>query len=180
MINVVDVIGGIVGKTSSVIEKLTGKKVFYQYGNIAELDEILQSYSNSTKEFREQKYPAIFLLTDFREKRNSHPDYETEAFLQLLIVAGSMKGYRTADRYREVFTPILHPIYEAFISQLVKDSSVVKQKFNMLPHDFINRSLISGFMLRTQSGATKNLFSDFVDAVEINNLNLIILKTCLI
>ncbi|MDR2775629.1 MAG: hypothetical protein LBC19_12985 [Tannerella sp.] len=178
MINVVDVIGEIVGKTSNSVEKLTGKKVFYQYGNVIELDEILKSYSNSTKEFREQKYPAIFLLTDFREKRNYHPDYETEASLQLLIVDGSMKDYRTADRYKKVFNPILHPIYEAFIKKLENDSRIVKQKFNMLPHEFINRSLISGFELKTQSGATRNLFSDHMDAVEINNLNLIILKQC--
>ncbi|MDR1155073.1 MAG: hypothetical protein LBL04_10190 [Bacteroidales bacterium] len=180
MINVVDVICEIVGKTSAVVEKSTGKKVFYQYGNIIELDGILQSYSNSTKEFREQKYPAIFLLTDFRERRNSHPDYETEAFLQLLIVEGSMKEYSTADRYGKVFKPVLHPIYEAFIKQLEKDSRIVKQKYGVLPHDFINRSLISGFELRTQSGKTKNLFSDYIDAVEINNLNLIILKNCMI
>jgi hypothetical protein len=180
MINVVDVIGEVVGKTSTAIEKSAGKKVFYQYGHIIELDEILRSYSNSTKEFREQKYPAIFLLTDFLEKRDSRPDYETEAFLQLLIVAGSVKDYRTADRYREVFKPVLHPIYEAFIKQLEKDSRILKQKYGLIPHDFINRSLISGFQLRTQTGTTKNLFSDFIDAVEINNLNLIILKNCMI
>ena len=178
MINVVDVIGRIVGKTSNAVEKRIGKRVFYQYGNIVELDEILQSYSNSTKEFREQKYPAIFLLTDFRERRNSNPDYETEAFLQLLIVESSVKDYRTADRYEKVFNTVLHPIYEAFIKQLGNDSQILKQKYGLIPHDFINRSLISGFTLRTQSGATRNLFSDFVDAVEINNLNLIILKTC--
>jgi hypothetical protein len=178
MINVVDVIGEIVGKTSNSVEKLTGKRVFYQYGNVIELDETLKSYSNSTKEFREQKYPAIFLLTDFREKRNERPDYETEAFLQLLIVEGSEKDYRTADRYEKVFNTILHPIYETFIKQLKSDSRIVKQKFDMLPHEFINRSLISGFQLRTQSGATRNLFSDYIDAIEINNLNLIILKNC--
>ncbi|MDR0692445.1 MAG: hypothetical protein LBF69_05350 [Prevotellaceae bacterium] len=178
MINVVDVIGRIVGKTSNTVEKQIGKRVFYQYGNIIELDEILQSYSNSTKEFREQKYPAVFLLTDFRERRNSNPDYETEAFLQLLIVESSVKDYRTADRYEKVFNTVLHPIYEAFIKQLEKDSQILKQKYGLIPHDFINRSLISGFQLKTQSGATRNLLSDFVDAVEINNLNLIILKTC--
>jgi hypothetical protein len=174
---VVDFIGSMVAKTDVCLKKHTSLEVFYQYGHVNEIEAILRSYSE-TEDFRKQKYPAIFLLTDFLERKGGNPDYETEAMLQLLIVAASGKDYRTAERYEKVFKPVLYPIYEVFMKQLKNDSRVVTKQYGELPHTKIDRSLVSGFQLKTQGGKTGNLFSDHLDAIEVNNLNLVIKKTC--
>ena len=177
MTAVVDFIGEIVAKTSAKVKPNIGKDVFYQYGNLINIDNILVSYSQ-TAAFREKKYPAIFLIKKFTESKEKDPDIETEASLQLLIVMDTSVNYREADREEKVFKPILYPIYETFIKQLKKDSRVKLQKFGLLPHNKTDCSLISSeYQVQTARG-TKNLFTDNLDAIYISNLKLTLLKTC--
>jgi hypothetical protein len=176
MIVIVDFIKSIVSKTSLAVQKKDGKPVFYFFGHPIEISNILSSYS-ATEEFRKQKYPAICLMMDFAEKRNPKLVIEVEATLQLLIVAESNKDDRVADRYEKVFKPILYPIYETFIKQLQKDSNVWSPLNGFIPHEKIDRPLISGMQVKTINGI-KNLFNDHLDAIEISNLHLTIFKTC--
>jgi hypothetical protein len=176
MIAVVDFIGSIVGKTSVAVQKAIGKEVFYFFGHTIEINNTLSSYSK-TPDFCEQKYPAIFLIMDFAEKRNAKQGIEVETTLQLLIVADSNKDDRAVIRYEKVFKPVLYPIYEKFIKTLQNDSSVWCPLNGFIPHEKIDRPLISGMQVRTTNG-TKNLFNDHLDAIEVSNLQLTILKQC--
>jgi hypothetical protein len=176
MIAVVDFIRSVVNKTSLAVQKDIGKQVFYFFGHTQEINNTLSSYSN-TEQFRKQKYPAISLIMDFVEKRNPRPGIEVETRIQLLIVDGSNKDDRAADRYEKVFKPILYPIYENFIKQLQNDSNVWTPLNGFIPHEKIDRPLISGLRVNTPTG-DKNLFNDHLDAIEINKLQLTILKQC--
>jgi len=177
MIAVVDFIGEMVAKTSNKIQALIGKEVFYQYGSLIDIDNILVSYSQ-TVAFREKKYPAIFLIKKFVENKEKDPNIETEAHLQLLVVMGTDPNYSEADRYEKVFKPILYPIYETFINQLKKDSRVRTQNFGQLPHNKVDCSLLSSdYKVETEEG-TENLFSDNLDAIYISNLKLTLKKQC--
>lgn len=181
MTAVVDFIGDIVAKTSERVKrtatdvKLKESGVFYQYGHIIEINAILDSYGK-TAEFREQKYPAIFLFQDFAERIVSDSRILAEVDLQLLIVASSNQTDRTATRYEKVFKPVLYPIYQCLMKVLNTDSRLLGA-YGEMPHTKIDRPNISGFQFR-QMGNTGAMFNDFLDAVEINNLNLRILKTC--
>jgi hypothetical protein len=176
MIAIVDFIGSIVGKTSVAVQQAIGKEVFYFFGHPIEINNTLTSYS-ATDTFRKQKYPALFLFMDFAEKRNRQQGIEVETTLQLLIVAESNKDDRACDRYAKVFKPVLYPIYEQFIKKLQNDSSVWCPLNGFIAHEKIDRPLISGMQIRTVNGM-KNLFNDHLDAVEISNLQLTILKQC--
>jgi hypothetical protein len=175
MITVVDLFRHIVGKTSDKVKDVIKSDVFYQFGHIAEINNTLKSYS-ATAEFSKQKYPAIFLLQDFIEQKLENPAIETQVNLQLLIVAASDKSYRASERYEKVFKPVLYPVYETLIKVIKQDSRLINEYGN-IPHNKIDRLLISGFQMKTQSG-TANLFSDYLDAIEINNLKLTIKKIC--
>lgn len=176
MVAVVDYIGEVVKKTSEKVNNIIGSDVFYQFGHITEINNTLQSYSK-TAEFREQKYPAIFLLQDFAEKMGIDAKTETQVKLQLLIVAGSDKNYRAADRYEKVFKPILYPIYDTFIKTLNKDGRHLDVPYDGISHEKIDRLLLSDALVETTKGRA-NLFNDHLDAIEIRNLQLTILKTC--
>jgi hypothetical protein len=173
---IVDFIGSVVDKTSLAVEAKIDKPVFYFFGHTKEINNTLSSYSK-TEEYRKQKYPAIFLIMDFAEKRNAKQGIEVETTLQLLIVAESNKDDRAADRYEKVFKPVLYPIYEQFIKTLQNDSLIWKPLSGFIPHEKIDRPLISGMKMETADGV-KNLFNDFLDAIEIRNLQLTILKQC--
>jgi hypothetical protein len=181
MIAVVDLIGDIVAKTSNRIKQsstneiLQEKGVFYQFGHIKEINNILVSFDKTT-EYKKQKYPAILLLQDFIEKTVTKAPYVRQANLQLLIVAGSTSNNRTSQRYEKVFMPVLYPIYETFM-KVLRNESRLYWEYGDIPHIKIDRPNISGFTIR-QQGETKNLFSDFLDAIEINNLNINIKKLC--
>jgi hypothetical protein len=176
MTAIVDFIGTVVDKTSLAVQQRIGKPVFYFFGHPMEINNTLSSCS-ATEAFRNQKYPAIFLIMDFAEKRNTHPDVEVETMLQLLIVAESTIDDRAADRYGKVFKPVLYPIYETFIKKLQNDSLVWSPLNGFIPHEKIDRPLISGLQVKVGNGI-KNLFNDCLDAIEIANLQLKILKNC--
>ncbi|MDR1199590.1 MAG: hypothetical protein LBK94_11390 [Prevotellaceae bacterium] len=178
---VVDYVGDIVAKTSEMVktvitdEKIRETGVFYQYGHIVEIDGILNTMSQTTAQ-RVKKYPAILLLQDFLEKKGTQTGIETEVNLQLLIVTGSDKDYRVSVRYERIFKPVLYPIYECLMKVLKKDGRLANS-YGEIVHNKIDRPNISGFSILVR-GQTKQLFYDCLDAIEINNLNLKIKKTC--
>jgi hypothetical protein len=151
----------------------------YQFGHIRDIGEILLSYS-ATAQYRLQKYPAIFLLQDFTERKggNYSADVDCEVRLQLLIVAASAPTYRPAERYEKVFKPTLYPIYERFIEELGGSGTLIETASNgRFEHEKIDRPRISNALTEFTKG-DKNLFNDHLDAIEIRNLNLRILKEC--
>jgi hypothetical protein len=181
MIPAVDLFADIVNKTSEKVkeiisdEKVKQTGVFYQYGHITEIKNVLNTLSQTTAQ-REKKYPAILLLQDFSERKSYQMNIEAELSLQLLVVMGSHKDYPIRIRYDRVFKPILYPVYDCLIKVLNRDSRLATD-YGGVPHNKIDRPNISGFQIRVQ-GKTEQLFYDCLDAIEINNLNLKIKKTC--
>ncbi|MDR2653165.1 MAG: hypothetical protein LBC68_12800 [Prevotellaceae bacterium] len=178
---IVDYFSDIVAKTSEMVktiitdEKIKKSGVFYQFGHIVEIDNILKTMSQ-TNEQREKKYPSILLLQDFLEKKGTQTGIDVEVNLQLLIVTGSDKDYRVSVRYEKIFKPILYPIYECLMKVLKRDGRLANG-YGEIAHNKIDRPNISGFSIVVR-GQTKQLFYDCLDAIEINNLNLKIKKTC--
>ncbi|MDR2127305.1 MAG: hypothetical protein LBP63_10830 [Prevotellaceae bacterium] len=181
MITVVDFLSDTVTKTSNLVKKVIEDEtikqtgVFYQYGHLSEIKNVLSILSQTTQQ-REKKYPAILLLQDFLERKGYQQDIETEVNLQLLIVTGSKPDYRASERYFKIFKPILYPIYECLMKVLKKDGRLANG-YGDIAHNKIDRPNISGFKIIVE-GQTQQLFYDCLDAIEINNLNLKIKKTC--
>ena len=174
MTAIVDYISEMVQKTSDKISDVIGAELFYSYGHILEINNSFSSCSN-TEDFRKQKYPVILLLQDFAEKMGIDQTIETQVKLQILIIAESDKNYSAADRYAKVFKPVLYPIYETFIKILNKDGRLVTP-YSGVPHEKIDRPLLADAFVETTKGKAK-FFNDFLDAIEIRNLQITILKT---
>jgi hypothetical protein len=175
MIAVVDYIGEIVQKTSDRLSQVISSGVSYRFGTAIEFSSRLSGISGAMG-FKEQNYPAIFLLQDFVEKMGVDADTETQVKLQLLIVAGSDQNYCAADRYERVFKPVLYPIYETFIKILNKDSRL-NIPYSGASHEKIDRPLMAGSLEETTKGKV-DLFSEQLDAIEIRDLLITFLKIC--
>lgn len=187
---VVDVIGEVVTKTKAAIitkpsttllqtivaneAAVQGSSsiqtINYQYGHYNELIETLQQY-NQSREESYNKYPLIWLRTDFRERRGQEQSVYAEVYLNIIIAHHTEQTLKSTERKTKVFEPVLYPIYYEFLHQLYKHIATSVQSDEMISHDKYDR-----YYWGTQE---MQKTTDFVDAIEIDNLALkIYYKTC--
>jgi hypothetical protein len=169
---VVDVIGELVRRTSERVQQKHGFEVFYQFGHLNDILEILLSYSG-TAEFRKKKYPAVFLIQNFVERTGTRLDLQCEADLHLVIVAPSAPAYRPEERQSKVFKPVLYPIYEALMRCMERSGDLIDVPRGGLAHEKIDSpkgsELIAAY-------AQKSPFNDHLDAIWLRGVKIRVLK----
>ena len=74
-------------------------------------------------------------------------------------------GYYIADRYEQVFKPILLPIYDSLIKRLIHTGN------------FAFKPTHSKQNLMYWGENNENFVNDYIDAIHITNLNLGVFKT---
>jgi len=141
--------------------------VHYDHGHPAEIIETLKQKDKSdTLIFK--KYPAVFLFQDFTETMGE-PGVDSSAKLHLLIVAATSSEYKAHERYEKNFKPILYPIYLELKEQIFKSGKVMVPSASSLSFNKIDRLFWGRQGLY---GNESNVFNDFLDAIEIQNLDL--------
>lgn len=173
---VVDIIGEVVNATkAAVLATIQANEttaiglptgiatINYQYGHYNELMETLFQYDQSPDD-RVKKYPLVWLRTDFRERRGQQGGIYAEVFLNLCIMHHTTQTYKSTERKAKVFEPVLYPIYYELLNQLYKHHLVFVQSDEMISHDKYDRY----YWGNTKQGKT----NDFVDAIELDNLQL--------
>lgn len=135
----------------------------YSYGHYNELTEELIQEDQSQEE-RFNKYPRIWLRTDFRERRGQQPGIYAEVFLNVIIMHHTDRNYKSTQRKANVFEPVLYPIYYEFVNQLYQHPLIHVISDEMIPHDKYDRY----YWGNTKQGKT----NDFVDGIELDNLQL--------
>lgn len=140
----------------------------YQYGHKRELiDTLSQMDPDGTLRFR--KYPLIYLVQDFRERRGQQAGVYAETSLNIIIAHQTDPTYKITDRMAQVFKPVLYPIYYSLIKQLATIPQTLQGNQDVIPHDKWDRS----FWGTQAVGGTSDLkLNDYVDAIEIQNLDL--------
>lgn len=145
----------------------TPLQVHRHAGHIKEILEKLQQLDDAGRS--DIKYPAVFLITDVRERIGQEYGSIQTAILDILIVNTTDKDYRIDERREQNFIPVLWPIYKNFIEVLLNAKEVQGMSMQDLPHDKIDR-----YYLGRQSvfGNLANKLNDYVDAVEIRDLRI--------
>jgi len=121
----------------------------------------------------DRKYPLIALFTDFdQEKNNETAGYYCNANFHLIIAnITTNKENNAEERLTQNFRPILEPIYLEFMKQ-IKLSGFFICGYE-IPHTKTDRYYWGKNGLFGQEG---NIFSDYIDAIEITNLKLKVKK----
>lgn len=141
--------------------------VHYQYGHRRELLEtLLQMRGNAAYD----KYPLIYLVTDFRERRGQEAGIYADVTLNIIIAHQTTATYRAAERMQNVFKPVLYQLYYALLEELAAISHTYSE--DMLPHDKWDRYYWGRSNISAGVEHQENALQDFVDAIEIVNLNL--------
>lgn len=141
----------------------------YHHGHGLEIVNTFIEITKSTSKL--EQFPAICLLQDITEKVTVN-GYEREADLNIIILTDSKQTYKAADRYTNTFEPILYNLYDLFMERLEHSNYVSPED---PPHDKTDRLAWGKSGLY---GNTANIFNDFIDAIEIDNLKIKTFKTC--
>jgi hypothetical protein len=168
---VVDLIGDIVTKVAAKWDRPEGQPAlapFYMYGHPVEIVNELQKKSKHPTG-KINKFPLIALFQDFEERRGENQANEGEVSLNLIIATYTKAEYLSSQRYQVNFKPILIPIYELLLDEIVKSMYFNDISFGLIPHTKTDRVYWGKQGLYGSEG---NIFNDRIDAIEITDLNL--------
>lgn len=149
------------------------KALYFMHGHPKEIADILQSYTNSTGPKKNQKFPCVALMRDFKEKlRDSPQGLTAKARPRIVFLTLTKPTYRADDRKIKNFDPILVPIVEEFINQIRISEFFGSPTIEDLDIDKWDRYYWGA------DPAQKTVLNDFVDAIEIEGINLILENNC--
>ena len=166
IVNVVDVIGDVVSEIRDEYD-VSGEKPYYLHGHPLEIVNILKERTESGTELKFKKFPLIVLLEDFDDDGPSGV-FANRAKVDILFITNTNKDYKAADRYANSFDLILTPLYKLFVKQMLRKTGV------HIDHRKLKGKIINHLYWGKKGlyGNEGNVFDDFVDALEIQKLDL--------
>lgn len=151
----------------AVDEMITG--VHYQFGHPIEIINTLGEFTKGETS-RFDKYPLVAFFLDSTVSRGE-VGYYGEQEINMAIIRASKFPTHTADQ-RDLynFIPVLTPIYQELLNQIALRGDLFNiQSAETIPHKYTNRYY---WGKEEMYGSKANIFNDWVDAIEINNMRL--------
>lgn len=164
-----DLVGAVVQKVDQTFwsRPTNPFHVYYEFGHHEEvLRQLIYKEGNPDKP---KKYPLIWLVTPFKEVKKEHGLY-AETKLHIVIAYYTSNTYSMAERRDNVFKPILYPVYAELLRQLQKSYSFQMQS------DPVHTKM--DLQYAKVDSDNKNLFNDFVDVIDITDLEIIVKNIC--
>lgn len=143
-------------------------RVYFEYGHYRDVVKRLDQKEGAILEDTRTKYPLIYMVTDFEEKRTDNTSYYCELpSLQFIVAMGTDNNYTMDERRDKTYLPRLYPVYAEFLKQLSKTKALGYPNEGTLTHTKIDRSYWAG-----DEGQNANMFNDYIDAIQIKGMNL--------
>ena len=174
-----DIFKDVVAKVSTALTTPVGlvpailtTPVYFNYGHYADVLKDLKAKDGGITT-QDKKYPLIWLVMDYVEKKGIDLGLQAQIpNLTILIVTPTTPTDNIADKMVKNFVPILYPIYQELLTQISKEVRLKNSIVSQINHEKIDRpywGLNSGI---NGSNGEANLFNDFIDAIEIRNLDI--------
>lgn len=138
-----------------------GKPVYFDYGRHPEVQRNLLK-KDKQPSLKDKKFPLVWLVMDFLEDYQASSRVAELPNLSIWILERTKPDYKMDERRDNTFVPTLYPIYEELLKQFSKSASFMMP--SKIPHNKTDRAY--------WGGDNKNMFSDYIDAVEISGLKL--------
>lgn len=142
-----------------------GSNVSYLFGDWAYISNQLTLWSKSPKTSY-LKFPIICLYSPFVEDRTGT---ETKSSLDFIIMINTLKTYTNEEREKTSFEQVLRPIYHLFIDEIKRDNSIKSSYNGIIPHSYSENYRYGRIGVIGEDGKP---FHDFIDAIEIKEMNL--------
>ena len=147
-----------------------GKNVSYLFGDWSYISNQLTVWNQSPKTST-LKFPMVCLYSPFVEDRT---EAETRASLDFIIMVNTLKTYTNEEREKTSFEQVLRPIYQLFIDEIRKDSSIKSNYNGIIPNSYSENYRFGRVGVIGEDGKP---FHDFIDAIEIKEMNLTFKET---
>lgn len=167
----VDIIEDIVDEVrSDSSNPASGEAPYYLHGHPVDVMNQM-TLREKSDQLKFKKWPLIALFQDFEESYGASPLTQSEVSLNIIIATNTKADFFAAQRYDQSFRTTLQPLYELFITKLVSSKKFkdLVPGINNVPHTKIDR-LYWG--TDSGTGNTSHKFPDYIDAIEIRDLNL--------
>jgi hypothetical protein len=164
---IVDIIGSIVDAVRADYTPPTifsGNAPFYMYGHPLEIINTLSQKDKHSK-LKYQKYPLIALFQDFEETKGQNQAINTDVSLNIVIAVNTDKNYNSEERYTNTFKTVLYPLYDLFLEKLAASNYFAATQ-GSISHRKTDRVYWGA------QGTERNIFNDYLDAIELTNLEL--------
>lgn len=172
---IVDIIGDVVAAVDAVLFPTLNKHILYTYGRSIQILTKLQTMNDSLSN-KNNRFPLFALFQDFPEMNGGNGYYCTVKIPKISIAMLTMLTDDPPTRYGKTFKPVLYPIWNEFLNQLVKHPNIVGNDPAAFQHIKWDRP---GTQPPTDKQKASN-FNEIVDAIEIQDLQLTIkqVKKC--
>ena len=145
---------------------------YYLFGHPRDISNTLLEKDGQSEPYRYQKYPLIALVQDFNEKKGENILYDGLANLNFIICNITKQEYNSVDRYDNNFRTILYPLYDSFIAAIKSDLNFIVRK-GVVKHTKTDNLYLGKTGIYGNIG---NIYNDFLDAISIRDMELIIKK----
>lgn len=144
--------------------------VHYMYGHPKEVIDTLDQYNSSPKKMFD-KYPLVAFFLDTDVDRGKEVGIYGEYSVHMAIIRECADSNQTAkERDINNFIPVLTPIYMELMQEIKNRGGIFQLGLQeTVPHRATNRYYWGRSGLY---GNTANVFNDWVDAIEIQNMKL--------
>ncbi len=143
---------------------------FYLFGHRREISNRLLM-KDKDKVYKFQKYPLFALRLPVNEEINA--DEVSTVSLNIAVLAFTDKNYTAKQRYDNVLTPILVPLYLDFIRKTNNNSEIM---INGIPEHTKTDMLFYG--VSSLEGNERYIFNDPIDGIEMTDFNLTLTDNC--
>lgn len=144
-----------------------GKNVSYLFGDWSYISNQLTVWGKSPKT-SPLKFPIICLYSPFTEERDAE---DARVSLEFIIMVNTEKNYSNEDRESISFDKVLRPIYRLFMDEIRGDRRFASDYRGVVPHQYTENYRYGRVGVLGPDGKP---FRDFIDAIEIKNLDLTI------
>lgn len=168
-VSLTELFRGIVGRVSERF----GCDVLFQFGDWAYISEVLTTMGGSSASSG-MRYPIVCLYSPYTEVRSGG---SRSVSVELLIAVNTLREYSNEQREATSFAEVLRPLYSLLMEEIGRERFIEKS-YGGLPRHRYTENYRYG---RTGvDGAGGKPFRDYIDAIEIGNLELKIKKvSCL-
>lgn len=148
---------------------------YYEHGHILEIANTLSEKDKANGVFSYQKYPLIILKQDYKWTRSVDKDaIFAEVLANIIICNSSDPNYKAKDRYDVNIRPVEYPLYDRFMESIFYSGLFnVSTIQNPVDHDGYDRPFWGSDI---NPNNTTNILNDYIDAIELQNVRLEILR----
>ena len=140
--------------------------VNYLYGSQREVQKQLMEWSSDPL-MKEEKYPCVIMFTPIDQTRGEDGiKLITATTVDMVIVTNTEKDYHSWERVQQTYKPILWPIYELLIAEMLSSGLFSFSNYRV-QHGYKDL-----FYYSATPAAEQNTFAAVLDAVELTGLQL--------